>query len=1279
MKKRGFRLFAQAGEVFQVNQVTCGILSDGQICVSITGSSTIPGSAWPKGTNNQYTFNSGISMAGVIGPELPAWAGDTTGAFFFDGGGQSNAEEVFPIYNASDPVDFNAWPDFARVPDGNDPGAAVFDPLLQGTVSASQGDVWFMTWDGNPAKNSGRPHPLGVAVETRGLAWNFPTGNQDILYFIYTIYNISSVREADYALVRPALRTELLKKATEFQAKNEAAFGIDIPDGGYSIQSAFIDFAADQDVTVDAAADYSTFNNLFNMAITYHAKLAPQPGNVFDPAIHAPPFLAAPGFVGTKYLRSPILPDGTEAGTVLAGETTNRGSFPDPINIAQLYRMISANLNPAAGDPQCNTGDVKVTHICFVNDQPADTRTLQSSGPLVLAPGGQVTIVMGYVFAAPVSTGKCSSVPCPVTMAPDPLRFLGATPSNPGVDAIDSAMGYRGFAPGTPDVGIVQDSVVTVPSSLLAKAKVAQQIFDSKFLLPFAPAAPDFFVVPGDGQVSVLWRPSPSETAGDAFFVIANDPASGTLYDPSYRQFDVEGYRVYRGRTDSPNALELVAQFDYAGTQIYDFRGFINPKLDCAPELGPAVGGPASIVAGCPATEGPNGGFTAAAPGGRFVDSLGIELNGPLVQIKGGGRTALAVGTAVITAADTAITGGKSGLPALANTGVPFAFTDNGSGLVQAPRNNVRYFYSVTTFDINSFASGPSSLESQRITKTVTPVRSASNVAAATLTSGIFGSDGTELNPVPATPFTIDPETGTFNGPPPPTAVSVLSGVFAPLIPALLPALSLSATIDSVIPRSVECGAKANFRGYCAEFFVTFQRDATVQRFQTITAWPFWANAAATGETSKTAVEALGSFPVAPDEASAARFGIPPGAASFNAAVGATLSENIRFSAQENQQARRLLAGISPGGSRWFDGANETLADPAYSIRVGHVAGVDSIWTPLSHTDQDPVTPDVQAPVGENACMQLPPHYFATMGRQADIELTWGDNGAVASVKDVTNKVDVPFHQAPQASWGFVVDGNGNGKIDWVDFIHTPGTEQAVHTFDGNAFCAGLETIPPVAGNPLVQTATVTPVSFTADVGGAEAPGNFATSGQGFGLYINGQQFIFGLTGGVLPAAGTKWTLRMYSGVVTATTGASTTDPSGYTYTPALSSPAIPGLQIKFNVAGATSVLATQPGDLRNVHTVPDPYYVTNSLETTSTDKIIKFVNLPAQAIIRIYSSSGVLVSLLEHNSTTLGGDETWNVRNRNNQVVASGVYFYHIEAGSARRVGRFTVVNFAQ
>ena len=68
------------------------------------------------------------------------------------------------------------------------------------------------------------------------------------------------------------------------------------------------------------------------------------------------------------------------------------------------------------------------------------------------------------------------------------------------------------------------------------------------------------------------------------------------------------------------------------------------------------------------------------------------------------------------------------------------------------------------------------------------------------------------------------------------------------------------------------------------------------------------------------------------------------------------------------------------------------------------------------------------------------------------------------------------------------------------------------------------------------------------------------------------------------------------------------------------------------------------------------------------------------------YSASGVLVRILEHHagnysptSISQGSEIQWDLRNRNNQVVASGVYFYHLEAGDARRVGRFTVVNFAQ
>jgi hypothetical protein len=101
---------------------------------------------------------------------------------------------------------------------------------------------------------------------------------------------------------------------------------------------------------------------------------------------------------------------------------------------------------------------------------------------------------------------------------------------------------------------------------------------------------------------------------------------------------------------------------------------------------------------------------------------------------------------------------------------------------------------------------------------------------------------------------------------------------------------------------------------------------------------------------------------------------------------------------------------------------------------------------------------------------------------------------------------------------------------------------------------------------------------------------------------------------------------------------------------------------------------------LAQVHTVPDPYYVTNGLEITANTKVLRFVNLPAQAIIRIYSVSGILVNVLTHNDAGGGGEEVWNLRNRNNQFVASGVYFYHVETPDGQtKIGRLTVVNYAQ
>ncbi len=234
--------------------------------------------------------------------------------------------------------------------------------------------------------------------------------------------------------------------------------------------------------------------------------------------------------------------------------------------------------------------------------------------------------------------------------------------------------------------------------------------------------------MPGDNQVTILWSPTCPETEGDAYFTIANDP-DPARYDPSYRKFDVEGYRIYRGRTDSPNELELVAQFDYDTTQIYDFRGAFNQ------------GRPALLswaFTACCA-----GPFPVTPPATGPLPGLGrVQLTGQIKQVRSPCRAGSPWPTGRCGCAgcrDTLVTGGNTGFPALANTGVPFAFTDDGSGLVQAPRNNVRYFYAVTAFDVNSFQSGPSSLESQRLAER-SPVQPASNAeASSTITPGFFG------------------------------------------------------------------------------------------------------------------------------------------------------------------------------------------------------------------------------------------------------------------------------------------------------------------------------------------------------------------------------------------------------------------------------------------------------------------------------------------------------------------------------------------------------------
>ena len=327
------------------------------------------------------------------------WAETRDGAFFFNARGGGNGTEVTQIWRSSDADDAANWPEAARVPEG-DATADLYAPTLQGKLKASDQDVWFMSWEGDPAQLGGRQHPLGIAVESRGMAFssagkedfvffvytfynvtctgcygaardairptldslglkfqqlntakfgvpeptggysldslyvafgadmdvtveeapsNFSSaGKEDFVFFVYTFYNVTCAQASCYAAARPTIQDTLLSLGQRFQALNNAKFGVTEPIGGYSLDSLFVAFGADMDVTVEeSGSNYDGVNVPFSMGYTYLESFAAEPSWKFDPQIYHTPFFAGAGFVGVKYLKSPVL--------------NGNGSGPDPV------------------------------------------------------------------------------------------------------------------------------------------------------------------------------------------------------------------------------------------------------------------------------------------------------------------------------------------------------------------------------------------------------------------------------------------------------------------------------------------------------------------------------------------------------------------------------------------------------------------------------------------------------------------------------------------------------------------------------------------------------------------------------------------------------------------------------------------------------------------------------------------------------------------------------------------------------------------------------------
>jgi hypothetical protein len=375
--------------------------------------------------------------------------------------------------------------------------------------------------------------------------------------------------------------------------------------------------------------------------------------------------------------------------------------------------------------------------------------------------------------------------------------------------------------------------------------------------------------------------------------------------------------------------------------------------------------------------------------------------------------------------------------------------------------------------------------------------------------------------------------------------------------------------------------------------------------------------------------------------------------------------------------------GCEYNGPRWFDGPspsrNETQADPQSShpansatpgpmtglTNAGALAGVATIQMPHAYETAEAEYRVIEGVLGGAQ-------------RAADFNLWWGPGGAIDSIIDVTHNVPVPFDSVRLGgTWG-VLNQTAAAAAGSVDARPEVLTTMDFSCVEPLRSLPAVQSSYPCSAPPFVLARTVVPGPVAIwDQNTAAAKTTPARPGAGFALYLAGNITIFELAGGV-PAAGTVWSLRTYVGAISGGKGAAG-NRGPYSFTPQPRPFTAVGAELRLTYEVVNRIVSATASDLSRVHTVPDPYYVTNGFEHTSDAKVIQFVNLPADCIIRIYSSSGILVAVLPHHSVQYGGSERWNVLNRNDQVVGSGVYFYHLEAGDARRVGRFVVVNFAE
>ncbi len=114
--------------------------------------------------------------------------------------------------------------------------------------------------------------------------------------------------------------------------------------------------------------------------------------------------------------------------------------------------------------------------------------------------------------------------------------------------------------------------------------------------------------------------------------------------------------------------------------------------------------------------------------------------------------------------------------------------------------------------------------------------------------------------------------------------------------------------------------------------------------------------------------------------------------------------------------------------------------------------------------------------------------------------------------------------------------------------------------------------------------------------------------------------------------------------------------------------------------------------ELGKVTVVPNPYrtdanytlenggWEGRGINWNETNRLIKFIYLPPNCTIRIFTLVGELVATIEHRPGSPGydperGEEDWHLFSQSNRAIASGVYLFTVESDFGRQVGKFVII----